>query len=245
MTAEAAFDALRAYKRELTGEGLSDADVVTVNTLFAAWERHALAAVNPTALTDAAAFFASVRNSFGSLSTTQVEGFNRLLQAMAIASWPIAWVAYALATGWRETNKQMQPVEEGYYLGAKAAAFQKGLRYYPWFGRGDVQLTWKGDDRQPHYGYARADAELGLNGALLADPTLALRPDISAKVMVQGMAGGWFSGKKLADYLPTHGPADIHQFANARPIINGHDHDVEIAKDAINFQAALQAGGWR
>jgi predicted chitinase len=217
VSAEAAFDALRAYKRELTGQGLSDADVVTVNTLFASWERHALSMPNPTALTDAAAFFASVRNSFGSLSTEQVEGFNRLLQAMAVAAWPIAWAAYGLAT---------------------AAAYRKGLDYYPWFGRGDVQLTWERN-------YRRADAECGLNGALIADPSLALRTDISAQVMVRGMAGGWFSGKKLSDYLPSSGPADIHQFTNARSIINGHDHDVEIAKDALEFQVALQAGGWR
>jgi predicted chitinase len=238
VSAEAAFDALRAYKRELTGQGLSDADVVTVNTLFASWERHALSMPNPTALTDAAAFFASVRNSFGSLSTEQVEGFNRLLQAMAVAAWPIAWAAYGLATPWRETDKQMQPVEEAYYLGSKAAAYRKGLDYYPWFGRGDVQLTWERN-------YRRADAECGLNGALIADPSLALRTDISAQVMVRGMAGGWFSGKKLSDYLPSSGPADIHQFTNARSIINGHDHDVEIAKDALEFQVALQAGGWR
>jgi hypothetical protein len=117
VSAEAAFDALRAYKRELTGQGLSDADVVTVNTLFASWERHALSAPNPTALTDAAAFFATVRKSFGSLSQSQVSGFNRLLQAMAVAAWPIAWAADGLATAWRETDKQMQPVEEAYYLG--------------------------------------------------------------------------------------------------------------------------------
>jgi hypothetical protein len=40
---------------------------------------------------------------------------------------------------WRETNKQMQPVEEAYFLGDKADAYRKRLRYYPWTGRGDVQ----------------------------------------------------------------------------------------------------------
>jgi hypothetical protein len=242
MTVAAFFDAARNLKRERTGEGLTQVEVDAFKSVIDEWSQKL---ANPSALSDAAAFFASVRQSFGPLSTSQVNGFNRLLQAMGEASWPIAWTAYGLATPWRETNKQMQPVEEGYYLGDRAAAFQKRLRYYPWFGRGDVQLTWKGDDKSPDYGYTRADRECGLNGALLADPSLALRPDISAQIMVKGMAGGWFSGKKLADYLPTSGLGDIHQFTNARRIVNGQDAAIEIAQNALKFQAALQAGGWR
>jgi hypothetical protein len=237
------FDAFRAWKRDETGDPsatLSQADVDAVNAIHASWKRK----LSPTGLADSSLFFGSVRNAFGPLSQSQVDGFERLLQAYGVASWPIAFAAYGLATGWHETNRRMQPVEEGYYLGSNAAAFQKRLRYYPWFGRGDVQLTWKGDDKQPHYGYARADAELGLNGALLADPSLALRPDISAKVMVHGMENGWFTGKKLADFLPSAGEADIHQFSNARRIINGLDKAVEIADVALKFQDALKAGGW-
>jgi hypothetical protein len=37
MSAETVFDALRAYKRELTGEGLSQADVDAFNAIFATW----------------------------------------------------------------------------------------------------------------------------------------------------------------------------------------------------------------
>jgi hypothetical protein len=242
MSVEAAFDALRSYKRELTGEGLSEADVEAFNAIFATWHAPETPA-NPTALTDASKFFAAVRRSFGSLTEGQVEGFERLLQAYGAARWPIAFAAYGLATGWRETNKTMQPVREAYWLSEDWR--QRNLRYYPWYGRGDVQLTWKGDDKLPHYGYTRADEELGLNGALLADPNLALRPDLSAEIMVKGMEEGWFSRKKLADYLPATGPADIHQFANARQIINGLDAAVEIAGHALVFQEALDVGGWR
>jgi hypothetical protein len=53
---------------------------------------------------------------------------------MGVAGWPIAWTAYGLATVWRETNKQMMPVEEGYYLGAKAAKFQKSCAIIPGTG---------------------------------------------------------------------------------------------------------------
>jgi putative chitinase len=231
------FDAARALKRELTGDtdGLSQVEVDAFKSIIGGWTPKHL--TNPKGLLDPAGFFASIRRGFGPLSTTQVEGFNRLLQAMGVAGWPIAWTAYGLATPWRETNKTMEPVEEGYYLGTKAANFRKGLSYFPWFGRGDVQLTWERN-------YKLADQECGLNGELMADPALALRPDISAKVLVHGMAAGWFTGKKLADYLPSTGPADIHQFANARRIINGQDAAIEIAENALKFQTALQAGGW-
>jgi hypothetical protein len=240
VSAEAFFKAAREYKREVCGEGLTDADVAALNAIIAGW--HPINPANPTALTDAAAFFASVRRDFGALTEGQVEGFERLLQAYGEAQWPVAFASYGLATGWRETNKTMQPVREAYWLSEDWR--KNNLRYYPWYGRGDVQLTWRGDDRQPHYGYTRADEELGLNGALLADPNIALRPDISAKIMVKGMEEGWFSRKKLGDYLPASGTADIHQFSNARQIINGLDAAVEIANNALKFQAALLAGGW-
>jgi putative chitinase len=233
MSAEAAFDALRAHKREVTGEGLSEADVAVVNALFASWN---VDSHNPTALSDGAKFFAAVRKAFGALSEGQVEGFERLLQAYGVAQWPIAFAAYGLATGWRETNKTMQPVREAYWLTEDWR--KKNLTYWPWYGRGDVQLTWARN-------YARADDELKLGGVLRADPDKALDPAISARIMVKGMTEGWFSGKKLADYLPATGPADIHQFANARQIINGLDDAIEIANNALTFQAALMAGGWR
>jgi hypothetical protein len=236
MSAAAFYDAARALKRELTGNptiGLTQEEVDAFKQVFAAWQQDQTG----SGLKNETDFFNTLRNSFGPLTTGQVAGIQRLLGAMSTAEWPIAWAAYGVATPWWETNKRMQPVEEGYYLGTKAAAFQKTLRYYPWFGRGDVQLTWERN-------YRRADEECGLNGALIADPSLALRPDISAKVLVKGMEGGWFSGKKLADYLPDNGPADIHQFTNARHIINGQDKAVEIAQIALKFQSALGSGGW-
>jgi len=59
-------------------------------------------------------------------------------------------------------------------------------------------------------------------------------------VMVKGMARGWFTGKKLADYItPT-----ACNFIGARRIINGQDKAAKIAGEADVFLAALQAGGW-
>lgn len=240
MSAEAFFDAARAYKRELTGEGLTQEEVDALNAVIGKWRRKL--PPNPTALADAQAFFKTVREKFGGLDQEQVDGFNMLLQAMGAASWPIAWTAYGLATAWHETNHSMQPVEEAYYLAGKIKDLDawraKNLtRYYPWHGRGYVQLTWERN-------YKNADKELGLGGALIADRALAMRPDIAAKIMVRGMENGWFSGKRLSDYLPANGPADFDAYRRARPIINAMDKAVLIAGHAEAFEAALTAGGW-
>jgi putative chitinase len=62
---------------------------------------------------------------------------------------------------------------------------------------------------------------LELGGKLSADPDLALQPDIAARVMVHGMEGGWFTGKRLSDYLPLSGKAGFDAYTAARRIING------------------------
>jgi putative chitinase len=135
------------------------------------------------------------------------------------------------------TNAQMEPVEEAYYLGAKADAYRRTLRYFPWYGRGYAQCTWETN-------YRKADVNLGMNGALIADPSLALKPDVAARILVSGMEEGWFAGKRLDDYLPAHGNADVRQFELARHIINGTDKATLIADHALKFQASLEAGGW-
>lgn len=222
------FDAVRAVK----GSALTQADVDRINAALAPSAR--------TGLRDAEPFYATIRKALfaGSISTAQFDGIQKKLAAMGEAGWPIAWAAYALATSYWETNKQMQPVREAYFLGEQAGErHRKTVRYYPWYGRGDVQLTWD-------YNYRWADKALGLDGQLIANPDLALDPAISARIMVEGMAEGAFTGKKLADYLPAAGSALIEQFTQARRIINGTDKAAEVAKVAATFQSALAAGGW-
>jgi putative chitinase len=243
VTVAAFFEAARTLKRELVGKSLSQADVNALNAVVGTWkpaqaapEASPGANLNPAALSDADAFFAAVHADFGTLKQSQVDGFQTLLQAFAVAAWPIAYAAYGLATAWRETNRTMEPVREAYWLDEPWRS--RNLRYYPWYGRGYCQCTWEKN-------YVRADEEIGLAGALLAAPDMALQPEIAAKIMVRGMAEGWFSEKKLSDYLPAKGPATEPQFQLARHIINGTDHASEIAVNAIKFQNALQTGGWR
>lgn len=221
-----------AALRSLLGRGLTQAEVTRME---AALDEAEGLAVRVTALANDTVFFQSVRDAFGSFKQGQVGGFIRLLGAFGAARWPIAWAAYGLATAWHETAMTMQPVREAFW---KSEEWRKAnLRYYPWYGRGDVQLTWKPN-------YERADEELALNGALIADPDLAMRPDISARVLVHGMEAGWFTAKRLGDFLPLAGQAGFDAYKQARRIINGQDKAEQIAKEALVFEAALDAGGW-
>ena len=173
-------------------------------------------------MTDPLNFFQSVRAHFGKLSQQQVDGFNVLL----LAGWGLdtTWRAYMLATAWHETAATMQPIRE-YGKGRGKAYGKSGKHGQAPYGRGYVQLTWDTN-------YEKADKALGLNGALLADFDLALRPDIAAQIMVRGMTEGWFTGKKLAGYLPG-------DYVNARQIINGNDKSALVASYAIAFERAL------
>lgn len=184
-------------------------------------------------------FFDEVRPLFGKLSTSQVKGMEAKLTAFREASFPLSWAAYALATSYHETAKRMMPVREG--LSVSDAWRKKNLRYYPYYGRGDVQLTWREN-------YAKADKELGLHGALLSNLDLALDPDISAKVLVRGMKDGWFSGDKkgrhtLARHLK-NAEASKAEFVPARRIVNILDKADLIAGIAVKFQAALKKAGY-
>ena len=196
------------------------------------------AGVASRALGKPAAFFARLRPLFGgSLKTAQVVGMQCKLDAFGAAGAPIAYVAYGLATSFHETAQTMQPVREIGRGKGKAYGLPGKHGGQIAYGRGDVQLTW---DRN----YARADGELGLKGALIANSDLALDPAISARIMVEGMLEGWFTGKRLADYLPTSGFATLAQFNAGRRIINGADRAAQISAIAAVFQDALADGAW-
>lgn len=186
---------------------------------------------------DKAAFFGTVRARLGPLKQPQIDGFETVLKACEGA--PLSHQAYMLATAWHETNRTMQPVVEAYWL---SEAWRKAnLRYYPWHGRGYVQLTWEGN-------YRRADAEcakIGLTqpGEILAKPELAMRPDVAAHIMRAGMDEGWFTGVRLSAVLPNAGVAKRIQYMNARTIINGRDKADLIEDYAQHFERALRDAG--
>lgn len=172
---------------------------------------------------------------FPTMSTSQFEGIEETLK-QAAGTLPLAWCAYVLATEYHETAKRMQPVKEG--LNVSDAWRQKNLHYYPWYGRGEVQLTW-----EKNYQFAtKRLRELGWDVDLIANPDQMLQNKVSTAVMIIGMLEGWFTGKKLRDYI---NKGSREQYRNARRIVNGTDKADLIAGIALEFQKALELGDWR
>ena len=184
-----------------------------------------------------AVFFDAVRRDLfgGSLSASQVAGTEAILD-----EWDrrrlsdLRYLSYMLATTLHETAATMQPITErgpksyfAKYDGRADLGNTQPGDGYRFRGRGYVQLTGRAN-------YVKAASKLGVS--LAVDPELALDPDIAAKVMFAGMAEGWFTGKKLADYF-SNGKSD---WKNARRIINGLDKADTIAAYGKAFYAALQ-----
>lgn len=116
--------------------------------------------------------------------------------------------AYVLATATWETAHTMEPVREAYWL--SEVWRRTNLRYYPWYGRGFVQLTWERN-------YRYAGEQLGRD--LTSDADAVMEPEVSAEILVKGMLDGWFTGKKLSDYVTLN----RSDFRGARRIVNGMD----------------------
>lgn len=135
-------------------------------------------------------------------------------------------LAYVLATAYWETAKTMKPVKEAFWLSEDWR--KKNLRYYPWYGRGFVQITWEEN-------YVKAGKKLGLD--LTSNPDKVMEPYISAQILIVGMIEGWFTGKKLSDYITLQ----KSDFVNARRIVNGVDKAKEIADLAKKYDDQLKA----
>lgn len=191
-----------------------------------------------------AAFFEAVRPMFGgSLTQSQVDGFNTIFEAWAkVGNRDIRHLAYILATAKHETGDMMQPVKEttsprnpnpsdakvkeiltkawkaGKLTWVKSDYWSSG-----WFGRGFVQLTWRDN-------YVKAGEKLGID--LVSDPSKAMIPEVSALILIRGMQEGWFTGRKLSD---------VGDFLEARRIVNGTDKAGQIASYANAFLSALEA----
>ena len=173
-------------------------------------------------------FFNKVRHSLfsGSMSQSQVNGMNYMLDVFERDyKWTdIRWIAYAFATAFHETAYTMQPIKE---YGSES--YLKGKAYYPYYGRGYVQLTWEDN-------YRKMGTKLGVN-LLGANMDKALDPQIAAAVMYVGMRDGDFTGKKLATYFS----ATVNDPVNARRIINGTDRASTIAEYHDDFLEAFTA----
>jgi hypothetical protein len=175
-------------------------------------------------------FFDGIRGSPmpKKLNTGQVKGITVILDEWERRGLTdLRHLAYMLATTFHETAATMQPITE--YGSQK---YLKAKKYWPWIGRGFVQLTW-----EPNYiAMQKLLKSAGFDVDIVADPDAALRPDVAAFIMFEGMARGTFTGKKLSTYFN----AKITDWFNARRIINILDDAAMIASYAKQFYADLQ-----
>lgn len=204
-------------------------------------------------------FFNLVRtNPFGGRLTQQnVEGCNAILDAWE-KSYPkedINGLGYILATAFGETGTMRWDVKEyggtKYYTkmydirGSRPGKAKElgnlspgdGAKYC---GRGYCQITGKANYKK--MSDLLQNQHPGLN--LMNDPDRALEKDIAASILLVGMYGGHFTGKKLGDYFDgkPHDEAGMkRRRQEARRIINGTDKAEMFARVAAAFTMALKS----
>ena len=189
-------------------------------------------------------FFEAYRNRFGPLTQDLVEALEFLLTQIENDSrfgnteTDRRKIAYALGTFKWETAHTLRPIDEigsaarfnrlygpqtkvGKRLGNTKAG--DGALFH---GRGYVQLTGRRN-------YTKAKTLTGVD--LISNPDAAKEPSLAYQIAIQGMIDGWFTGKKLGQFIKD-GVAD---FENARTIINGHDKAAMIADIARRFSEVL------
>jgi predicted chitinase len=195
--------------------------------------------------------FAGLRNAVfgGRLGQGQVEGIEAVLTRFCARGWAEPrWLAYMLATAHHETGGTMQAVRETFAPTDEEAvarlerAWRAGrlptvtMPYWrrdpegrSYYGRGLVQITHREN-------YAKMSRVTGLD--LVAEPDLALRPDVASTILVVGMTEGLFSGARLSDFFS----GTTADWIGARKIVNGTDRAKKIAVTARTFDAAIRAG---
>jgi hypothetical protein len=199
-------------------------------------------------------FYDAVRTSLfaGKLSHSQVEGMENLLDVWdkhfandnTIPN-PTDHLAYDLGTAFHETARSMQPITEygsvsyfdkyepGTKLGQQLGNTEKGDGYR-FRGEGHVQNTGR---RNALKATTRLNELFGLGIDLVANPEQRRDPFVSAMSLFLGNKEGWWTGKKLGDFLIPGHP----DFVNARRVVNGTDKAATIAGYAAKFKAAIQA----
>ena len=174
----------------------------------------------------------------GSLSTTQVNSLNYLVQRCEGYGLTYPETAYVLATAYHETgyaetvngrkviNRNMLPIKE-----RGSESYLSSKRYYPYIGYGYVQLTWEDN-------FQRVGKLIGVD--LLKNPEKALEKDIASEILIKGMVFGWFTGVGFHRKCPVYRYNHL-SYVRARKIVNGTDKANLIADYAMIFEKALRS----
>jgi hypothetical protein len=171
------------------------------------------------------------------LTTQNVSGMGRVLSYGEEQKTPLTWLAYIIATAWWETNQTMWPIKEAYWL--SEGWRKRNLRYYPYYGRGLVQVTWKANSK-------KLGEMIGVGDLFVTDPDKMLEWQYALPALFVGMRRGIYTGKALGDYVDEindPGP-EIAEYIAARIVVNGTDKARTIANLAARFEAALEAADY-
>tara|TARA_R110002051_G_scaffold308116_1_gene379496 strand:- start:2481 stop:3038 length:558 start_codon:yes stop_codon:yes gene_type:complete len=133
--------------------------------------------------------------------------------------------AYVFATTFHETAFTFEPVKEAFHLSENWR--QRNLRYFPYYGRGYVQITWLTN-------YEKF-SEL-MQEDLTTNPDVVLDPEYAFKIMIYGMKHGTFTGKSIGDYVND----TKTDYKGARRVINGTDKASTIDAYAREFEYILK-----
>lgn len=194
--------------------------------------------------------FDILRNGLGEFNQSQVDEINFLVGEFdkdKSISYPQA--AYMLATIWHETAKKMLPIAEyghgknrtygtwfrnsknelySFKDGSKNTAYLYSDYPHLYYGRGYVQLTWFAN-------FEKASKKIGVD--FLNNPDLVMQKEHAVHILIVGMKEGWFTGKRLDDYIYQ----SKKDYISARRIINGTDKAKLIANYAVVFERALRS----
>jgi len=132
--------------------------------------------------------------------------------------------AYIFATTFHETNATFLPIKEAYWLSEDWR--KKNLRYFPFYGRGFVQITWKAN-------YEKFSKQIGED--FVKNPDLVMTPKYAFRILIDGFQKGDFTNKKISDYINNK----IKDYKGARRCINGTDKAQLIANYATLFEKIL------
>lgn len=212
-------------------------------------------------------FFSYLRRApfGGRLIQAQIDGVNAIVAEAAARGLSDTKTAYILATVFHETGGKMQPVREDMYYRAERILEVFGSKHSAKVTRAEAQKLAgnrvalaervyglgnpskakelgniaKGDGFK--YRGGGLDQRTGLRNykrvGLQDNPNKVMATDIAARVMVQDMVAGAYTGEKLSDYFT----ANKDDAVGARAIINGTDKAKLIAGYHKNFFDAISA----
>lgn len=187
----------------------------------------------------------------------QVDGIENLLNVAEkyMPDMALDEISYNFATAYWETGQTMQPITE---LGAKSYfnKYEPGTKLgerlgntqpgdgWKFRGEGHVQNTGR---RNAAFSSKQLNKQFGLHTDFEHRPDERGNPLYSALCLFFGNRQGWWTGKKLTDFLDGIDESDredIQEFIKSRRVVNGIDKAEVIAQIAISFERAFKRAGY-